>query len=131
MLKHLFKGVLSVIAITLLTHYRHLSIRLLKIEAATAYLHGLQLVRQSAIGLIRIGLVIALIGIGVLLLHAGLFILLPWSLQAKAILGLCLGTAYVIAGTVALCTTMNQKRWMEKSGASKMLKEITEQPRTV
>ena len=59
--------------------------------------------------------------------HAALFILLPWSVKTKAILGLFLGLIYVALGVYALYAAMNEKTWMEKSGAAKMLKDVTGQ----
>ena len=127
MLKYLLKGILSAIAIKLLDNYRHLSIQLLKIEAAKSYLHGVRMARLSAIGLMRMGLVIGLVGVGALLFHAGLFLLLPWTVEAKAILGMFLGLAYVVIGGVALRAIMDERTWMEKSGAAEMLEEATGQ----
>jgi hypothetical protein len=123
MFKHLLKGLLAGMAVTLLDNYRRLSVHLLKIEAARFYLHGVQLARLSTLGLLRIGLVIGLICVGVLIFHTGLFILLPWSVAAKAVLGMVLGLAYVIGGSLALHTAMDEKTWMEKSGADKLLEE--------
>jgi len=125
MFKYLIKGLLAGIAIKLLDNYRHLSIQLLKIEAAKCYLHGVQMARLSAIGLMWMGLVIGLICVGVLLFHAGLFILLPWTVETKAVLGMCLGLAYVVLGGIALRAAMDEKRWMEKSGAAEMLEDAT------
>jgi hypothetical protein len=127
MFKFLFKGVLAVVAIKVLNNYRHLSLRLFKIEATKCYLRGVQMARQAAIGVMCMGLFIALIGLGVLLLHAGLFILLPCSLATKAILGMSLGLVYVVIGVFALRAALNEKTWMEKSGAAAMLNEATEQ----
>jgi len=127
MLKHLLKGILSAIAIKLLDNYRHLSIQLLKVEAAKSYLHGVRMARLSAIGLMRMGLVIGLICVGVVLFHVGLFILLPWTVKAKALLGILLGIAYVAIGGVALYAAMDEKTWMQKSGAAEMLEEATRQ----
>jgi hypothetical protein len=127
MFKYLVKGLLAGIAIKLLDNWRHLSIQLLKIEAAKCYLNGVQIAKLSAIGLMRMGLVIGLIGVGMLLLHAGLFILLPWTVVTKAILGMFLGLVYVVIGFVALHATMDEKTWMEKSGVAEMLEGVTSQ----
>jgi hypothetical protein len=129
MFKNLIKGLLAGIAVKLLDKYRHLSIQLLKIEAAKYYLHGVQMARWSVIGLMGLGLVIALICVGVLLFHAGLFILLPWTVEAKAAFGMILGLAYVLIGAISLRAATNERMWMEKSGAAKMLKEATGQPK--
>lgn len=123
MFKALFSGVASTIVLKVLDNYRQLSIQLLKIEAAKAYLHGVKMTRLSAIGLILMGGVIGLIVIGALLLHAGLFILLPWTIETKAILGMCLGLVYMVSGGWLLCTAMAEKTWMEKSGAIEMLND--------
>jgi hypothetical protein len=125
MFDYLLKGILSVMAIKLMDNYRHLSIRLLKIEAAKSYLHCVRMARLSAIGLMRLGLLIGLICLGVLIIHAGLFILLPWTVKAKAVLGVLLGVAYVVAGSVAIRAAMDERTWMVKSGATEMLKEAT------
>ena len=127
MFKQLVQGLLAGIAVKLLDNYRRLSIQLLKIEAAKCYLHGVQMARLSAIGLMWMGLIIALICVGVLLVHAGLFILLPWTAEAKAVLGITLGVAYGVIGGVALRAAMDERTWMEKSGAAEMLEEATGQ----
>ena len=125
MIKCLFKGILSSIAVRLLADYRNLSVRLLKIEAAKSYLNGVRLARLSAIGLIQAGLMIGLVLLGALLFHIGLFILLPWTLKAKALLGVCLGLIYVVCGVVMLRAITDEKIWMEKSGATQMLADVT------
>ena len=127
MFKYLIKGLLAGAAIQVLDNYRRLSIQLLKIETAKCYLHGVQMARLSAIGLMGMRLIIALICFGVLLFHAGLFVLLPWTVEAKAALGMFLGLAYVVIGGVVLRAAMDERTWMEKSGAAKMLEEATGQ----
>lgn len=128
MFKFPLNGILSAIAIKLVDNYRHLSMQLLKIEIAKSYLQGVQMARLSALGLMRIGLLTSLICVGVLLLHAGLFILLPWTLETKAISGIILGLIYVVTGGVALKLSLDEKSWMDKSGASEMLKNVTMEP---
>lgn len=121
----LFKGILSDIATSLVADYRRLSVQWLKIEAAKSYLCGIRMARLSAIGVVRMGLIVALICVGTLIAHAALFILLPWSLKTKALVGLLLGFGYVLAGALALHTAMKESTWMEKSGATQMLLDAT------
>ena len=123
MFKSLIKGLLAGIALKLLNNYRRLSLQLLRIEVAKCYLHGVQMARLSALGLMCLGLVIGLMGLGALLLHAGLFILLPWTVEAKAILGIILGLVYMVGSGLALRAALNEKMWMAKSGAREMLRE--------
>jgi hypothetical protein len=121
MFKALFSGVVSNLVLKVVENYRHLSIQLLKIEVAKAYLYGVKTARLSAIGLMQMGLVIGLIFTGTILLHVGLFILLPWTLEAKAVLGMCLGLVYMAIGVWVLHVAMTEKNWLEKSGAIEML----------
>ena len=121
MLKCLLKGFLSALAIKVLDQYRHLSIAWLRIEATKSYLHGVRLVRLSAIGLVLIGLMIGLVSFGFLFFHVWLFILLQLPLESKAVLGMLLGVAYMIIGGGVLGVMLNEKRWIKKSGAAEML----------
>lgn len=129
MFKHLAKGLLAGLALKLLDMSRRLSINLLKIEATKCYVQGVQAARNGVIGLLLMGLVIGLISIGVLLFHAGLFILLPWTLEAKAILFMLLGVAYAAIGYCVLRAALDERKWMEQSGASKLLDEATKEGR--
>ncbi len=121
MMKGLLKGFQTAVTILAMDRYRRLSVGLVKIEFATAYVRGVQMARCSAVGFLWMGLVIAFMGVGALLAHVGLFILLPWTMQTKAIIGLLLGLAYVILGGVVLLKAMSERAWLEKSGANCLL----------
>lgn len=123
MIKDLLKGILSAIAIKMLDNYRHLSIQLLKIEAAKSYLHGVKMARLSALGLMGMGLMMSLICVGVVLFHVGIFVLLPWSVEAKAVLGIILGLVYVAIGVFVLRAAMDERAWIKKSGAAEMMND--------
>lgn len=125
MLKYLLKGMVSAFAVKVLVNYRYLSINLLNVEATKSYIHGVRLARQSVLGIMLLGLVVGLILLGALLFHAGLFFLLPGSVKVKAALCMLLGLAYAVAGGLALWAATDERRWMEKSGASKMLYQAT------
>jgi hypothetical protein len=127
MFKNIIKGLVAGITIKLMDNWRRLSLQLLKIEAAKFYLQGVQMARWSMISLMRMGLAIGIIGVGMLLFHAGLFILLPWTVESKAVLGLFLGLAYVAIGYVTLHANINEKTWMEKSRVAEILEEATDQ----
>lgn len=123
MVKNLLKGLLSAVATELLIGYRRMSVRLLRIEATKCYLRGVRMARLSAIRMVLVGLEMGLVCFGVLLIHAGVFVLLPWSLEEKAILAVLLGTAYAAIGGALLRSAMSEKRWMDGSGATQMVKD--------
>lgn len=127
MSKTMLKGILAVVAVKWLGSYRRLSFQLFKIEVAKSYLHGVRVARWSVLRLIRLQMVIAMICFGLLFMHAALLILLPWRLEAKATLGMCLGLIYVVVGAVMLRAFMDEKTWIEKSGVSKLMRDATSQ----
>ncbi|MBF0100322.1 MAG: hypothetical protein HQK77_05370 [Desulfobacterales bacterium] len=124
MFKYLTNGLQAGITIMLIEKYRHLSTKLLKIEAVKYYLEAVQMARGSAIFLMQMKLVINLMSVGALIFHAGLFILLPWSVEAKATLCIIMGLVYVSIGWVALHALMNEKSWMKNSNVAEMMKEV-------
>ena len=124
MLKALLQGGLLVVSAAV-ADYRRLCVQAVKLEAAACYLRGVRVARGSAIGLVLLGLLICLIGTGLLLVHVGLFIVLPWSLPAKALLAVSLGLVYVIVGWIALRVALAEKTWLQKSGAMAVLKDVT------
>ena len=128
MLKSLLQGILSAIAVKVLDNYRHLSMQVLRIEAATSYVRGVRIARAGAIGAMRLGLVIALIAVGVVLFHVGLFLLLPWSVEVKAAAGMGLGLIYAVIGGVLLRAAMDERTWMAKSGAGAMVNDALREP---
>ena len=128
MFKNVISTLLAEIVIKLLSNYRLLSLQLLKIEVAKCYLHGVRLAQRSAFGLLKMVLEIGLIALGSLLVHVGLFILLPGSLETKALFGMVLGVVYMLIGALALRAGMKEKTWMEQSGALTMLNDAMGQP---
>lgn len=123
MIKQLLQGVQSAIALLVLDRYRCLSVELIKIEAARSYVRGVQVARSATGGLLLIRLIMALIFFGVVLAHVGLFVLLPWTLENKAILGLALGLSYVAVGGLILRFALKEQTWMNASGATRLVSD--------
>jgi len=124
MFKHLLKGALAMLAYRLLHNYRQSARQLLEIEAAKFYVRSVRMVRKAALAAMRLWLVITLMGIGLLLIHISLFILLPWSIETKAVVGLLLGVGYLLLGVLAIRITMSQRKWVAKSGIGDILKDV-------
>ncbi|MCE9614455.1 MAG: hypothetical protein K8T26_09275 [Lentisphaerae bacterium] len=125
MLKFLIRGLQAGLVVKLLADYRRATTDLLRIEATACYVRGVQLARLSALGLLQIVLMVGLLGLGVLMFHIGLFILLPWSMAAKALLGMILGGGYIAAGWVALRAAFQEQAWMDKSGVTELLRKAS------
>lgn len=125
MLKLLIRGILSALALQMLNNCRRVSGHLLRIEVAKSYLRGVRMVKSATCSLMYIGLMVGLIFLGVLLLHAGLFILLPGTMESKAIIGVLLGLGYMGIGGIILRRYLNERWWIEATGAAELISAAT------
>lgn len=121
MFQKVIRALLAAFTVTMLNRGRRLSLQMLKIQSARYYLQGLKIANLTVLGLLGLGMVVVLIGIGLLIFHAGVFALLPWSVEVKGVVALCLGLFYVVIAAVAIRVALNEKRWMDKAGISKMV----------
>jgi hypothetical protein len=113
MFKFLFKGLASSLALGVLTNYRNLSVKLMKIETAKSYLHGVRGENgpsdssQSAAGRpYDRPHFSGRIAVSRRIVH-------PAALDCKS-------------ESTARDLAISEKTWMEKSGATRMLKDATD-----
>lgn len=96
---------------------------LVKIRGAIWYLQAVRTARSFyLLGLVTtLGAVLA--GAGFVLLHIGLYVLLPAPANAITLMGL--GVIYIAAGIFIIVGFSSEKRWMKTSGASKTCAALT------
>ena len=116
-MKGFFSGLLRDGLLWLLQQYRRLSIDLIKIEAAIWYLRGVQAVRRLFLSALALLFCILLGGVGFLLLHIGLYALLPWP--TNAIVLIVLGAIYLGIALLGLGWACSEKTWMRCSHADR------------
>lgn len=92
-------------------------LHLSRIKAATYYVQGVRSARLGLLGYLGLCFLRLLFGAGFLLLHAGLFLYLPWDLKTKGFWLLVLGGAYLLIAVLALAFLLSQRMWMRVSGA--------------
>ena len=114
-MKKFISGLLTSVALALLKSYRRVSLDLIRIEAALWYVRGVGVARQIFIGGLGVSVLVALAAVGFLLVHAGLFALLP--APAGAIVLLALGAVYLLVAVLALRHVCSEKTWMKYSKA--------------
>jgi len=85
----------------------------LEIEAAILYVGGVRKAREAFIALLLAVLFLLLMTTGFLLIHVGLFLWLPWSLPARALVLLVLGAAYFGSGLAVVITITSERAWMK------------------
>jgi hypothetical protein len=114
------------VGVTLVVEGSQKTLDLLKIKAVAGYLHAVEQMRQSAIGIITLFLAGLLMLAGFVGVHFGLFVLLDLSLETIAIVTLCLSAIYLIIGILLVGKVTSEKTWMELSGGDKLVKKVTE-----
>lgn len=128
MLSRLLKGLATAAAFWFVNRYRRLSVDLVKIEAATWYIKAIQSGRQGFLSALLVWLGIFFFALGVVLLHASLFVgLYLWfqSLTAVAIGLLVLGGVYVIVILLVARFFLSEDAWMKFFKADKLVEDLT------
>lgn len=87
----------------------------------TCYVKGVQAARRGVIGYLGLCLMRFALGFGLLLLHAGLVLYLPWSVREKGLLLLLLGGVYTACAAVAFAVLLSQRTWMRATRADEIV----------
>jgi hypothetical protein len=94
-----------------------------RLRGAILYLRAV----QAARGLYLVGLATTLCatlaGAGFVLLHIGLYVLLPAPADALTLMGL--GVIYLVAGISLVVAFIKEQRWMKASGADETCATLT------
>ncbi len=108
----------------LIESYIKTTIDLLKLEAAIAYLNVIKGTRRFFIVVSLLILCAVILGCGFLLVPVSLLLFMPWTLQTKAIVGICIGGAYILIPLIVMSMLLSQKRWVKWSGVGKLVGQV-------
>lgn len=121
----ILKALMMTFGMGLLNSYRRLSIDLLKIQGAMAYVKGVQTVRRWWIGALLLASVLLLLAAGFVMIHVGFFLWVPWAPATKGLVLLGLGLIYMGLALAVLFKLCSEKAWMESSQANKLIEQAT------
>lgn len=108
----------------LIESYIQTTIDLLKIEAAIAYLKALKGTRRFVIVTMLLFFFVVVLGCGFLLIPIALLLFMPWTQETKAIVGICIGAAYVVIPIIVISMLLSEKRWIRWSGVGKLIRQV-------
>lgn len=104
--------------------YRKKTLQLVKITAASAYLHVLKAMRQHAVILFAAVFSVVLLAVAAVVVPVALIMIAPWTPGVKAIQLLALGAIYI--GTVLVCLqkVFSEEKWLRASGFQELMDSI-------
>ena len=108
----------------LIESYVQTTIDLLKVEAAIAYLNVLKGTRRFVIVTMLLFFFVVVLGCGFLLIPIALLLFMPWAPETKAIVGICIGAAYVVIPIIVISMLLSEKRWIRWSGIEKLIRQV-------
>jgi hypothetical protein len=108
----------------LIESYVQTTIDLLKTEAAIAYLKVLKITHRFFIIATLLFFFVVVLGCGFLLIPIALLLFMPWEPQTKAIVGICIGAAYVVIPVIVVSSLLSERRWVKWSGVGKLMREV-------
>ena len=108
---------LAHVAQWLARNYRKTSLEWVRIQAALCYIRGVAGARKAFLAAVLLAGCLILGGVGFVLLHVGLYALLPPP--ANAVTLLALGAAYLVAALLSLRWACSEKTWMKYSKAAR------------
>ena len=102
--------------------YLGLSVNMLKLPAGTYYLEGVKGAHRILYLICLMVLLITLIGDGAF----GAPLFMPWEFTTKATVGIIGGAVYLLVPAVALISLLSDKRWLQLTGATGVLRGLME-----
>jgi hypothetical protein len=121
----ILKAMLAAAAVRVVRDYQRISLDALKIRATRWYVKGVAGARLAFLGYLALIGCLLLALVGFVMLHVGVFLLLPVSLCAKAALLIVLGVLYFAVPLCLLRRAAAQETWMKLSRADDLVAKVT------
>ena len=124
----LLRTLLAAASVWLLNKYRQMSLELIKLEAAIAYVKCVRSARQAFLAVLAVILGAGLLAAGFVLLHVGLGMLLYLAFQnwwAVGVALLVLGILYTLVPLFIIRRLCAEKTWMQFFKADKLVEQVT------
>ena len=121
---HYIKSIIVSTASGLLKILQGTLIRSLKIEVLKLYIRLVGMARSLSIYYLSCIAMLLLGMLAFIMIHAGILILLPCSIEIKGWIILILGIIYGLISYTAISNMCSEKYWLEMTNASKMINDV-------
>lgn len=99
-------------------------IRSLKIEALKLYVRAVGIARSLSIYYLTCIAMLLLAMVAFVMIHVGILILLPYSIEVKGWLILILGIIYALISYTVISNMCSEKYWLEMTKSSEMINDV-------
>lgn len=118
------KGIAVSTATGLLTILKGTLIRSLKIEAVKLYVRIIGTARELSMYYLTCVAMLLLALLAFVMIHVGVLILIPCSIEVKAWIVIILGIIYGLISYTVISNMCSEKHWLEMTNATNMIDEI-------
>lgn len=122
MINSLFQGVIDWLKATYLDPF----LKVLKLRAAIYYLEAVKGAHRILILICLLVFVITLVGAGLVIVPLALLLFMPWEPTTKAVVGIIIGSIYLLVPAIGLISLLSEKRWMRLTGATDVLRKLAD-----
>lgn len=122
MINSLFQGMFDWLKST----YVEPTLNKLKLRAAIYYLEVVKGAHRILILVCVLVFVITLVGAGLVMVPLALLLFMPWDPTTKAVVGIVVGSVYLLVPAAALLSLLSEKRWMRLTGATEVLRKLAD-----
>lgn len=98
--------------------------RLIKIELICSYVNFVDAIRRIFISGIVVIICLVLFFTGFLLIHLSLFLILPWSIQDRAIFFVILSSIYMLVPALIVYVVHSRPQWLKRFGVAELIARV-------
>ena len=97
---------------------------LARLKLSLLYLRSIKTFRLLFMSLLSMGVCLTFLLVGLILLHATLFLYAPWSIETKMLVGLTGSVAYLVAAFVMVSKTFASDKWLKTFHADTLTNKL-------
>lgn len=119
-----FKSVIYGLTLGLIKEYQDKTLELVRIQAASVYLKGAQLIHRQIIGLAQLMFLLLVLAIAIVIVPIALVALSVWTLPTKMGVILVLGVIDIAVPAWLVSRLLSEEKWMEFTKSKEILERL-------
>ena len=123
-LKKLLKELLLDATVGLVKQYQAKTLKLVKIEAVSAYVRSIRILRHQALLFTKILFLVAVIAVAVVIVPLVLLGFVPWPKEVKLVLALLIGIGDICVPLFLLKHWLSEENWMELTKSNELMDTV-------